>query len=889
MASRSSRARAARRYILAGFLAASLVLTAAAAADGDEALVGQSPESAEVDDGDTVGSGDARRQIGGGRPVPPPCVIGTIDNTVAPTISPSGSQPHGTGFSTTNGSWAPCQTTVDYYQYQWKRNGSPIGGATGTTYTSGGSDISTVIRSSVRACSNEYGCSASVDSSNSATITNSAPVQPTEEAFPVGERTTSTTGPFRIKYSDPNGDAGQLRFDVYNLSNQLVQTKAQTGIPSGGFPNVYLDGALGPGSYYWTATPTDVWGFVGATSGQYGFSVSALPAVPQLESPSAGAAITTSTPVLRASTTDADDDPVGFVFVVATDSACANPLSGAGSPLLASARNAANRWEATWKVPEGKLNDTTTYYWCAKAQDLSVTNGVSETALSAGRALSVQVPKLGLSEYWPLWRRGPIAVNQATGNLVLSLPGTSYATGSGELGVSLAYNSLDARPATPGLPPGWTLGLGAEPPAKLVDHTNLSGNERYDAVERIEPDGSASYYARVGSSTTYVPPAGDTSVLSRKPTGGFLLVDPDGSLYEFDAPAADGVAPLRRAELASASWGKGRIEWLYAGGKPQSITAYGKNEAGVEQTLATMTFNWACGDALVCVTGPDDRVWKYKGDATGGTSGNLYELHNGTRTVTRISWTSGRPTAIRNANDLDPDSASLDYSGSTGNPGDHRLAITYTSGKVTSVTEWDVRDRYYTPSRPDPQWTFAYYAGVCPGSSLPAPQASHTAPQPTLSGCTELVTPRHQAAQKKRLVFHDSSGHPLALRDTLGNTTLLAYNARHQLEWTEDAAGAPTDYTYDPWDFSLTKVEAPDPDGVGGLVRPTTSYRYDETRAGTYDTPGPALDGLRAAYYDNADLSGRPKVLQRDGSIDFDWLAGGPSALGGQSDTFSIR
>src|SRR2546423_1333786 len=78
------------------------------------------------------------------------------------------------------------------------------------------------------------------------------------------------------------------------------------------------------------------------------------------------------------------------------------------------------------------------------------------------------------------------------------------------------------------------------------------------------------------------------------------------------------------------------------------------------------------------------------------------------------------------------------------------------------------------------------------------------------------------------------------------------------------------------------------PDGPGSLGRPVSSYRYDETKIGTATTPGAALQGLQAAYYDNANLAGRPKLQQTDANVDASWGTGGPTGLG-VSDNFSVR
>ena len=117
-------------------------------------------------------------------------------NTVAPTVSPSGTQSTGTLITVSVGTWTGLPTIT--YEYRWTRNGSPISGAVNTTYTIQAADDGTTIRCEVRG-TNSYGVSSYVASSNSVSAVNA--VAPVNTVAPVisgtavvGQTLSSTTG-----------------------------------------------------------------------------------------------------------------------------------------------------------------------------------------------------------------------------------------------------------------------------------------------------------------------------------------------------------------------------------------------------------------------------------------------------------------------------------------------------------------------------------------------------------------------------------------------------------------------------------------------------------------------------------------------------------------------
>ena len=84
-------------------------------------------------------------------------------NTIAPTLSPSGTQSTGTVITLGNGTWSGASPIT--FEYRWTRNNIVISGQTSNTYTIVAGDDGTVIKGQVRA-TNSLSTSAYVTTSN---------------------------------------------------------------------------------------------------------------------------------------------------------------------------------------------------------------------------------------------------------------------------------------------------------------------------------------------------------------------------------------------------------------------------------------------------------------------------------------------------------------------------------------------------------------------------------------------------------------------------------------------------------------------------------------------------------------------------------------------------
>jgi RHS repeat-associated protein len=730
--------------------------------------------------------------------------------------------------------------------------------------------------------------------------------------------TTVTTGDIDTGTTPPNIGVSQILNKYFNGSldevayyrSALTATQVQSHYRPDNLGCTAISGASSA-TYTPTAsgTPNDVGsrlrvqvtatnasGNTTATSKQ---TNTVLRGAPTLSTPADGAPLPLTQPVLSVNNTVTG--ATHYAFVVATDDQFSHVVSSSGWVAVPGGTPPATiDWTVGTALTEGK-----TYYWRVQAR--SISGGVWTTGWSTNRSFAIQSKRFGVRDSWAMWKAGPLAVNETTGNLVLSLPGPSYPTAVGAMGVSLAYNSLDATDNN-GLGVGWTLAAGdsGAPPVKLIDHTLLTGEDKFAAAEIVWPDGGSSFYGQIGYAA-YQSPLGDSSRLEPDkdghglPTGnGWTLYTGDGSFYRFgQADQTTGVAHLTSADVLSAKPGVAGLTYTYNGTELTQVTDGANTNRHITLTWNSISPG-SCSDAIVCISGPDAVTWKYKGPAATPTATPLTTINDGTRNLAAFTYASNRLQKYQNANDLDPNNANI----SPGYNGTHAVTFAYTSSKLTSISEGPITGQ--TPSTSTP--TFSYQSGPV---STDAAANGHSQ-DPTLRadktrpavGYTTLKAPCQQSGVSCGLpntgatgrVYYDDFGHPLETVDPLGNTTQTGWNDHNQVLWRENPDGNPTDNTWDTVNNVLLFTQAPDPDGAGSLLRPVASYRYDETKIGTGCTPNDGtcgtetvFGGLKASYYKNTDFSSRPDALQTDANVDFNWTTSGPAALGGRNDNFAVR
>lgn len=589
-----------------------------------------------------------------------------------------------------------------------------------------------------------------------------------------------------------------------------------------------------------------------------------------------------------------------------------------------------------WNSPCGQGASSYTYQWYRGGTGISGATSSSYTTTSAdvNEGVSVQVSAcniegcsapvtavgmfvvqnapLGAADYFPMWSHGPVSVNEATGNAVVSLPTPSYPTATGSLGLSLVYNSQapSSVQGSYGLGPGWLLSGGdASPPSQLLDHTS-DQSDQYAAAEVDWPDGSAEYYQQVGASSTWQPLQPDGSTLTQQGLGTssvWTYTASDGSVYTFGSESATtGVAALQSATLAPTDSANGQVTYGFTSGK---LTSVSYKERPTSTSSETLNLTWGCTVGTttyaLCVTGPDSSSggpsWDYKTNS----SNEIIEVDEvvGSTVYKQVSLTYSfdQVVKIQNADDLDPTDSSPGYNGS------HALNLVYDTSspkRLICLYEGPISGQAAT-SQPtcagggtasQSTWSFNYTPS-CPALQAPA-DPSHSVPQGKSVGCTTLTDPNQQPNGPGITVLYDDQFRPLEIDDArLGSgkarISLVQYNDQDQIAWSEDPGGNPTDYTYDPLTNVLLSVTGPAPAGSGG-TRPVTSYRYDEQTIGTASAAGNPLIGLAGSYWTNSTtMSGLPATRENDpapGSSQTGFsFTSWPSAVSGNTSGFSVQ
>ena len=174
------------------------------------------------------------------------------------------------------------------------------------------------------------------------------------------------------------------------------------------------------------------------------FTYENRPAQPNAAAPADGAAFSSLTPTLSASSvTDADGDAVRYWFRVWTSRSALVTGSSYGTLVNdVGGEYVDSGWvsSASWTVPAGSLADGGVYYWTVLADDGHSPAGPARWF----RSFSIDSTAGGRA---PMDSMGPVGVSLVDGSFRIRASSYSVDTVSGPLGVGLTYDSATAVPS----------------------------------------------------------------------------------------------------------------------------------------------------------------------------------------------------------------------------------------------------------------------------------------------------------------------------------------------------------------------------------------------------------------------------------------------------------
>ncbi len=309
--------------------------------------------------------------------------------------------------------------------------------------------------------------------------------QPVSPPSPGNGMVASSASPtLNAVASNPDGPYDQYYFRVAKGADAESNVVFNSDWLANGVQSVQVPASvLEPGvTYYWHAYTYD--GYQQTNPNwTWSFKANALPPTPPKSSasPADGAVVVTTTPALAVSSI-ADPEsstPLQYRFTVAT-----GPNGVSGSVIDSG-------WLATpsFTVPAGSLLDGGTYWWTVRTKDSA---GLEQQATWSVKLVVNQ--RLGVQPASPYETAGPVSVNLATGNMVVSAATKALAAVGGQAGLSLVYNSQASPRAglvgayTNGLRPDYTVPTGAEPAlVRLEPQVNFKWGSG-SPFQSVDPD-----------------------------------------------------------------------------------------------------------------------------------------------------------------------------------------------------------------------------------------------------------------------------------------------------------------------------------------------------------------------------------------------------------------
>ncbi|WP_330186108.1 LamG-like jellyroll fold domain-containing protein [Dactylosporangium sp. AC04546] len=311
--------------------------------------------------------------------------------------------------------------------------------------------------------------------------------------------------------------------------------------------------------------------------------------------PPNGHAAPTLTPELLVQGHDPDDFPNALTYDFAI-------YDKTGTTKIASSGFTPSR---SWIVPEGKLAWGQTYYWTVVASD-----GYSTSVSQTNNMLTTPVPQPLITS--GLAQNGGQGFEPSVANYTTSATDAAVETVGPDLAVTRSYNSQDPRT-------GFAFGAGWSSIVDTKAAEQRDGTGTLRSVMVTYPGGQDVVFGR-NTDGTYAPPLGRFATFSAV-SGGYRLVDKDGTAYTFTAATGTGVfgvtsiadaqgrtetfaydASGRLATMTAASGRSLRLTWSTPAGATAAHVATVTTD-GDAATAQTWQYGYA-GDLLTKVCPP---------------------------------------------------------------------------------------------------------------------------------------------------------------------------------------------------------------------------------------------------------------------------------------------
>ena len=487
-------------------------------------------------------------------------------------------------------------------------------------------------------------------------------------------------------------------------------------------------------------------------------------------------------------------------------------------------------------LPVDQLVDGRVYFWRGWAWDQN--NGSSTSWSSVYQFRFTR--RFGAGQPSPYESVGPVSVNLANGNAVVSWQSDTAATVGGGASVGLTYNSMATSTVSgavpyPGLPAGWTPSWGAN----AVTSLSIAGAS---AVVRFS-DGNSQTFKSTNSGGWVPPEFESDQLLARRDNAGTVVgyqyLSEGGELTDFSVSgavlSATSVADDRKPASLRYEWSGSTMSKITdpVSGRFMKLdyaTSPSACPAGAPSSMGGLAFT----TGLLCgLTHFDGSKTFFLYDAA-----RLARIVEPGGEVTDFGWnTDGRIAKVRTplVNDV------IATGGLAASSPDGFYEVLYDSlGRVTYVNEPLARVGEYRRHR-----NIVYYTNET----------------------RVLIAGRSRPNGYNRLVQYDQMGRTIYDRDAIDRASYPVWRSSwqsDQLKWTDATSANPDDTYVDIRVGHVYDSEGRETQTWGPAPRTEfgASTYYDGNAFGGVNTPvsykayDQGLDGLATRFWPTGDLSG---------------------------------